>query len=77
MKYYGISWKFIRSRLFNYKDFHGFVYKDGDKLEEVLHFRNDSISSYFMRQKRKYKNRKFNIIMAKPLIKFIYKEDKK
>ena len=77
LKYYGISWKFIRSRLFNYKDFHGFIYKDGDKLEEVLHFRNDSISSYFMRQKRKYKNRKFNIIMAKSLIKFVYKEEKK
>lgn len=72
LKYYGLSWKFIRSRLFNHKDFHGFIYKDSDKLENILHFRNDSISSYFMRQKRKHKNRKFNIIMAKPLLRLLY-----
>ncbi|MBO5095907.1 MAG: NAD(P)-dependent oxidoreductase [Bacilli bacterium] len=79
LKYYGLSWRFIRSRLFNHKDFHGFIYKDSDKLENILHFRNDSILSYFMRQKRKHKNRKFNIIMAKPLLKLFYnnKEAKK
>ncbi len=77
LKYYGISWKFIRARLFNYKDFHGFIYRDSDKLENILHFRNDSIDSYFMRQKRKHKNRKFNIIMAKPLLALLYKEVKK
>lgn len=71
LKYYGLSWKYIRSRLFNLKDYHGFIYKDGDKLENILSFRNDSISSYFMRQKRKIKNRKLNIILAKPLIKFL------
>ena len=77
LKYYGISWRFIKTRLFSIKDFHGFVYKDSDKLEDILHFRNDSISSYFMRQRRKHKNRDFNILIAKPLVKLLdRKEDK-
>lgn len=77
LKYYGISWKFIKSRLFNIKEFHGFVYKDSDKLDNILHFRNDSISSYFMRQKRKYKNRRFNILITKPLIMLLEKKEAK
>ena len=74
LKYYGISWKFIKSRLFRFKDFHGFIYKDSNSLEEILKFRNDSIMSYFMRQKRIHKNRKFNILLAQPIIKFLSKK---
>lgn len=73
LKYYGLSWKFIKSRLFSLKDFHGFIYKDSDKLEDILHFRNDSIMSYFMRQKRKNKNREFNIFIGVPLLKILEK----
>ena len=77
LKYYGISWKFIKSRLFNIKEFHGFIYKDSDKLDNILHFRNDSMSSYFMRQKRKYKNRSFNIFVSKPLLMLLEKKEAK
>lgn len=73
LKYYGISFKYIRRRVLCPYKKHGFIYKDGDKLDNILHFRNDSILSYFMRQKRKYKNRQINIFLSKPFLRKLNK----
>ena len=61
--------KYFTNKLFIDKNFYSYYFKDSDKLEDILQFRNDSIASYFMRikrRKRKYKIRKF---IAKPFIK--------
>ncbi len=65
---YGLSFKYISTKLLISKNYHGFVYKDSDDLNNILHFRNDSISSYLMRLKRKSKKRLFSIILAKPIL---------
>ena len=59
IKIYGVSRKYINNKVFIDKNFYTYYFKDSDKLEELLSFRNDSISSYFMRAKRKVKNRAF------------------
>ena len=55
--------------LFIDKNFYSYYFKDSDKLEEILSFRNDSISSYLMRAKRKVKNRPVQKFIAKIFIK--------
>lgn len=74
LKYYGLSWIYIFSRIFDDKNYHGFTYKDSDKLDDILHFRNDSISSYFMRLKRNNKNRRISILLAKPILLLLNKK---
>ena len=69
LKTYGMNKKYFTNKLFIDKNFYSYYFKDSDKLEDILQFRNDSIASYFMRikrRKRKYKIRKF---IAKPFIK--------
>lgn len=75
LKHYGLTRKYLNSRLFFDKNFHSYYFKDSDKLDEILSYRNDSIKSYFMRvrrRKRKYKVRK---IFAKPFIKTVKKKN--
>lgn len=73
-KYYGVGFNYFFTRLFAPKYLNGFVYSDGNELDDILHFRNDSIESFIMRNKRSYKNRAFNILLAKPLIYKLKKE---
>ena len=40
-------------KAFAEKNFHCGFYEDGDDLEEILHFRNDTMESYYMREKLK------------------------
>lgn len=56
LKNIGLSSKYIKTKLFIDKNFYSYIYKDSDKLDEILTFRNDSIDSYFLRQKRKGKS---------------------
>ena len=45
LEIYGLSFKYIISRLFLDKNFYGHIYKDSNNLEEVLHYRNDSLAN--------------------------------
>lgn len=59
---FGLSGKYIKTKLFIDKNFNSYIFKDSDKLDEILSFRNDSIDSFFLRRKRnakKYYIRKF------------------
>ena len=63
--YYGISFRYIMSRLLLTKDYHGFIYEDGDKLNKILSFRNDSISSFMFRLKRSTRRRAIQKFIGK------------
>ena len=69
LKVFGITKKYIDNKLFVDKDFYSYYFKDSDKLEDILQFRNDSISSYLMRIKRRVRNRGVQKTIAKLFIK--------
>lgn len=59
-KNYGISLKFISAYLFAEKNYYGCYYKDGDKLEDILHFRSKNLEVYYNTLlKYKYKPSRF------------------
>ena len=64
LKIYGVTRKYINN-IFIDKNFYSYYFKDSDKLEEILSFRNDSISSYLMRAKRRVKNRHLQKLIGK------------
>ncbi len=76
LEIYGLSFNYILSKLFLEKNFYGHIYKDSDDLEEILHFRNDSIASYYMRLKRFSKNRAIHRILAKPIVWLLKRQEK-
>ena len=65
LKYHGISYKYILNRLFGIHNYDSPYLLDSDKSNEILEYRNDSIQSYFMRQKRRSYKRKLPIFFAK------------
>ena len=68
LKIRGLSFKYVLSRLFLEKNYYSPVCKDRDELEEIIHYRNDSLIEYFNRLKRKNSKRKFAKFLAKPFI---------
>lgn len=48
----GITFNYIFTRLFVPKNFYSGIYKDSDELENILHFRSETIKSYRIRIKR-------------------------
>lgn len=68
LKYYGLSWKYILSRIFLEKTYKSPVLTDSDELENIIHYRNDSIYNYNRRLKRLGKKRKIARLLAKPLL---------
>jgi len=76
LEIYGFSFKFLLTRLFLDKNFYVHVYEDSDKLNEILNFRSDSLSSYYMRLRRTTKNRKIAKFFAKPFV-FMLRKKKK
>lgn len=73
---YGLNFRYLFNRLFIDKNFYGHIYEDSEVLEEILHYRSDSILSYYMRMKRKNKKRIIQIFLAKPLLHFKTKKGK-
>lgn len=61
----GLSWKYILSRLFLEKNYYSPVCSDWDELEEIIHYRNDSLSEYYARLRVKNKDRKFQKYLVK------------
>lgn len=76
LEIYGLSFNYLFSKLFLDKNFYGHVYDDSNNLEEILHYRNDSLASYYMRLKRSSKNRAINRFLAKPFIWLLKKQEK-
>lgn len=56
-KTYGLSLKFIASWLMAEKNYCGGYYKDGDELENILHFRSKNLSVYYHNTLVKYKSK--------------------
>ena len=71
---YGLSIKYVLSRIFLDKDYVSPVLIDSDDLENIIHYRNESLYNYFNRLKRRGKNRRLQLFLAKPLIWFKNKE---
>lgn len=69
LKYHGISFKYILEKLFLDEYFYSPVLKDSEKFNDILEYKNDSIESYYMKLKRRSKNRKINIFFGKILLK--------
>lgn len=69
LKNFGLTKKYLKSRLLIDRNFHSYYFKDSDKLDEILSYRNDSIKSYFMRIRRRKARYKIRKILAKPFIK--------
>ncbi len=73
---YGLSWSYIFNLLFVDKNFYTHIYTDGDKLNEILEYRSDSLSSFYMRLKRGVRGRTIAKILAKPVVWFLRKRYK-
>lgn len=65
---YGFSFKYFTSLLFIDKNFYCHTYEDSQKLEEILEYQSDSLSSFYMRLKREVKNRSIARFFAKPFV---------
>ncbi len=70
LKYYGISWKFILSRLFLEKSYLSPILTDSDQLEDIIHYRDDSLYNYYRRLESKYKKRRIRKLLAKIILFF-------
>ena len=55
-KTYGLSWKFMSTYLLAEKNYNIGHYSDGDKLDDLLHFRSKNIDVYY-RSLEKYKHK--------------------
>ena len=65
---YGISFKYVLSRIFLEKTYTSPILEDSNELENIIHYQNDSIYNYFKRIKNKGNKRKIQKFFAKPLI---------
>ncbi len=75
-KIYGLNFDFLEAMAFAEKNFHCGYLEDGDELENILHFRKDSLNSYFKRvdkQTNKF-SRFFSKLLSKPIIYFLQKK---
>jgi len=71
LKYQGISIRYILSRIFLEKNYYSPVLTDSDELENIIHYRNDSLYNYYRRLNNSGKKRKIRKILAKPILYFI------
>ena len=68
LKYYGISMRYILARLFLFKNYVSPILTDSDALDEMIHYRNDSLYNYYRRLERSSKKRIIPKFLAKPII---------
>ena len=73
---YGISFRYLFTKLFVPKNFYLNQISDADKLEDILHFRSETITSYRIRIKRskQYYHRRIARLLAIPFLPNIDKE---
>lgn len=70
LKYHGLSIKYILARVFMDKNYYSPILSDSDESNKLLNYRNDSLDSYFMRQKRRSNKRKINLLLGKIVLLF-------
>jgi len=68
LKYHGISLRYFLSRIFLEKNYYSPVLTDSDELDNIIHYRTDSLYNYYRRLRNKGKKRKLRKFLAKPLI---------
>lgn len=68
LEIYGISFKYLLSRMFLEKNYYSPTCKDRDELNEIINYRNDSLSEYYNRLRGRSKKRKINCFFAKLFI---------
>lgn len=71
---YGLNFKYLWALLLLEKNMYGHNYSDSSKLNNTLEFQSESIESFIMELKRKYKYRFLNRLLAKPFIYFNIKK---
>lgn len=69
LEIYGLSFKFLNSRIFFEKNYYSPTCKDRDELNNIINYRNDTLSEYYNRLRGRSKNRNVERIIAKPFIK--------
>ena len=77
LKTYGVSFKFLSSWLMSEKNYRGGYYVDGDKLEEILHFRSKNLDVYYSVLDKYKVRRLLPRLFALPFIPFYSKKRKK
>ncbi len=70
LKYHGVSLNYINTRVFLTKSYRSPILKDSDNSNKLLNYRNDTLQSYYMRQKRRSKKRVISKFLAKFLLIF-------
>jgi nucleoside-diphosphate-sugar epimerase len=72
-KIYGLNIHYLKEMAFATKNFHCGYYQDADKLNDILHFQNDTLETYYDRVKRKTNKflRFLSIIFSLPIIYFL------
>lgn len=73
---YGFSFKYLFNLLFIDKNFYTHTYADSEKLNEILEFRSDSLSSFYMRLKRESRYRLIPKLFGRPFAWFLRKRNK-
>ena len=64
----GLSSKYLLSRIFLEKDYYSPICSDSDELDNIIHYKNDSLNEYFKRLKSKNKGHKFAKFLAKKMV---------
>lgn len=75
-KLYGLNIKYLKDITFAEKNFHCGYFLDSDKLNNILHFQNDNLESYYRRIKKETKGiiRFFSKMFSRPIIFFLSKK---
>lgn len=70
---YGLQYRYLRDVAFARRNFHCGYFLDSDKLEEVLHFRKDSLADYYRGVDRDTNKltRFFSRMFSRPIIFFL------
>ena len=68
LEIYGITWQYLLTLLLMEKNYRCHKYSDGDKLDEILKFRSESLEEYYVRLAEYGHKRIISKILAKPFI---------
>lgn len=67
---YGLNYQNMKEITFAEQNFHCGYFLDGDQLEEILHFRRDTLSTYYERVRKQTKGitRFFSKLFSRPIL---------
>lgn len=73
---YGLNFNYLKQIAFAEKNFHCGYFLDGDKLDDIVHFRYDTLDSYYKRIHAETKKitRFFSRMLSKPILFFLTKK---